>query len=106
MHTDRGPFARVTRRSKLRLKFRGSIGVPWRVVNTRLVSIQASPARSRSASLKLPAQLERGDAQVQCLELPLERRRRSIGWTLIAVAFPGRATGLAISVGAHVPEEP
>jgi hypothetical protein len=49
--------------------------------------------------LKLPAQLERGDAQVQCLELPLERRRRSIGWTLIAVAFAGRATGLAISVG-------
>jgi hypothetical protein len=28
---------------------------------------------------------------VQCLELPLERRRRSIGWALIGVAFAGRA---------------
>jgi hypothetical protein len=42
--------ALVMRRSKLRLKLRGSTGVPWRVVNSRPVSIQASPALSRSVS--------------------------------------------------------
>ena len=52
------------RRSKLRLKLRGSIGVPWRVVNTRPVSIQASPGALPVGVLLLPAELERGDAQV------------------------------------------
>ena len=59
-----GTFARVMRRSKLRLKLRGSIGVPWRVVNTRPVSIQASPGALTVGVLLLPAELERGDAQV------------------------------------------
>ncbi len=51
-------------RSKLRLKFRGSIGVPCRVVNTRPVSIQASPGAGTVGILLLSADLERGDAQV------------------------------------------
>ncbi len=46
----RGTLAATMHRSKLRLKLRGSIGVPYLVVKTRPVSIQASPAWSRSAS--------------------------------------------------------
>jgi hypothetical protein len=39
------------RASHDRLKFRGSIGVPYRVVNTKLVEpCQAGPALSRAAS--------------------------------------------------------
>jgi hypothetical protein len=38
-------YALAMRRSKLRLKLRGSIGVPWRVVNTKPESSQAFPAR-------------------------------------------------------------
>ena len=53
------------RRSKLRLKLRGSIGVPCRVVNTRPVSIQASAGALAVGVLLLPAELERGDAQVR-----------------------------------------
>ena len=45
-----GTLAAVMHRLKLRLKFRGSIGVPCRVVKTSPVSIQAAPARARSAS--------------------------------------------------------
>jgi len=45
-----GTFAAAMHRLKLRLKFRGSMGVPCRVVKTRPVSIHASPTRARSAS--------------------------------------------------------
>jgi hypothetical protein len=40
----RGTRAAVMHRSKLRLKLRGSIGVPYLVVKIRPLSIQASPA--------------------------------------------------------------
>jgi hypothetical protein len=45
-----GTSARVMRRSKLRLKLRGSMGVPWRVVKTRPVPTQAPSALSQSVS--------------------------------------------------------
>jgi len=43
-------FEEDVARLKLRLKFRGSIGMPCRVVKTSPVSIQAAPARAWSAS--------------------------------------------------------
>ena len=63
-----GTPARVMRRSKLRLKLRGSIGVPCRVVNTRPVSTKAA------------RQAARGAATARSPSLPLRRRqRRSAG---------------------------
>ena len=53
------------RRSKLRLKLRGSIGVPCRVVNTNPVITQASLGMLAVGVLLLPAELERGDAQIR-----------------------------------------
>ena len=46
----RRTVALLMRRSKLRVKLRGSIGVPKRVLNTRPVSAQRPPALSRSGS--------------------------------------------------------
>ena len=48
--TGQPRYQELARRSKLRLKLRGSIGVPKRVVDTRPVLCQAVPARSLSAS--------------------------------------------------------
>ncbi len=45
----RGTPALAQRVSKLRLKFRGSMGVPHLVVNTRSLGCHRSPARSRAA---------------------------------------------------------
>ena len=41
--------SRIPESARVTEKLRGSIGVPWRVVSTRPVSIQALPARSWSA---------------------------------------------------------
>src|ERR1700761_2588972 len=73
----RGTLAVMMHRSKLRLKLRGSIGVPYRVVKTRPVSIQPSPARSRSASrcflriLSAATQIRQRQRCLGCLGLDL-----------------------------------
>jgi hypothetical protein len=56
-------FAAAMQRLKLRLKFRGSIGVPWRVVNTRPGFDPGVTGTGTVGVLLLSADLEGCDAQ-------------------------------------------
>ena len=57
-------FAFAMQRLKLRLKLRGSIGVPWRVVNTGPVFDPAIPGTLQVGVLLLLAEFQDGDAQI------------------------------------------
>src|SRR5437660_11663027 len=50
----RGTLAATMQRSKLRLKLRGSIGVPYLVVKTRPVSIKAARRAAPAATARTP----------------------------------------------------